>query len=92
MVELPSDAVEESLSQAGLDRSALIVSSHPDNGSDCLRLEATIQQYGVLLVALAGQCPTSDLCDLADQAQLQLTRDDDTIFWLPGVEISERRG
>lgn len=89
---IPIGAIEGAMQFAGLEPEALKRGSHPDNGYDCLYLEADIQQYSAFLVALAVQYRTADrLTFLADQVQLQYQdRTGDTRFWLPGVEVPGR--
>lgn len=81
-------AIQGAMGFAGLEASALKTGAHPDNGQDCLHLEADIQQYSAFLTALAVQYRTADrLTFLVDQVQLQYDGKGDTRFWLPGVEV-----
>lgn len=84
-------AIQGAMGFAGLEESALKTGAHPDNGRDCLYLEADIQQYSAFLTALAVQYRTADrLAFLVDQVQLQYDGKGDTRFWLPGVEVPGR--
>lgn len=84
-------AVKAALDFAGLKWHDLKRGSHPDDGHDCLYLEAPIQQYSQFLTALAVQYRTADrLSFLVDRVRLQHDEEEDTRFWMPGVEIPGR--
>jgi hypothetical protein len=91
MVFLLESHVREALDLAGVHRSALRRDDDPDSGARCLRLNATAQQYGLFLVALAQRFAHLDRDDqivsLAGQAQLQTGSNGDTVFWLQGVKL-----
>ncbi|MFE0472720.1 hypothetical protein ACFW2V_13995 [Streptomyces sp. NPDC058947] len=85
---LSAGAVDAALTFAGLKRRDLKRGPHPDDGHDCLYLEAPVQQYSQFLVALAAQYHTADrLLFLTDRVRLQYDSEGDTQFWLPGVEV-----
>lgn len=83
------DTVGRALALAELTWSNLNTGHHPDDGLDCLYLEADIREYSAFLVALAVQYRHVDnLLVLADQVRLQHTETGDTRFWLPGVRVT----
>lgn len=88
-VLIPEGIAARALGCARLRRSALAVDSNPDDGAGCLRLDATIQEYGVFLVYLCREMRReAPMRRLADRTQLHLTESGETVFWLPGVELT----
>jgi hypothetical protein len=88
---LAKGAMEAALSFAELSWDDLKRGPHPDDGHDCLYVEADIQQYSQFLTALAVQYRTADrLLFMTDQVRLQHDDQGDTRFWLPGVEVTGR--
>lgn len=80
--------VARALDYAGLEQGAVKSGPHPDDGRDCLYLEATIQQYSSFLVGLTVQHEAVyKAARLSDRVQLQIDLTGDTRFWLPGVRI-----
>lgn len=87
-IHLGSDTVKRALTFANLTLSNLKKDAHPDDGTECLYLEADIRQYSAFLVALAVQYRRADgLLPLADRVRLQHTQSGDTRFWMPGVHV-----
>lgn len=85
---LAEDTVARALEFAKLNRQALKTGWSVDDGTECLYLEADIQQYSAFLVALAVQFRTADELDfLTGQVQSQYRADGDSKFWLPGLTI-----
>jgi hypothetical protein len=88
-VSIQRDAIDRSLNFANLKRSDLKRGSHPDDGGDCLYLEADIREYSAFLVALTIQHRNNaaQVTQVADQVRLQHTDSGDTRFWLPGITV-----
>jgi hypothetical protein len=85
---LNPDAVGQALTLANLDWTDLKRGSHPDDGADCLYLEADVREYSAFLVTLAVQYRHVDgLLPLADRVQLQHAESGDTRFWFPGLQV-----
>lgn len=87
-VRFNPESFGQALTFANLGWSKMKRGSHPDNGTDCLYLEADVREYSAFLVALTIQYRhADDLVILADGVQLQHTESGDTRFWLPGVQV-----
>lgn len=88
---IPSEVIDGAMAFARLDATTLKRGPHPDNGFDCFRLEADIQQYSAFLAALTVQYRSADeVAFLVDQVQIQHDVNGDTLFWLPGVDVPGR--
>lgn len=87
-VSLSRDAVGRALTYANLTWQGIKRGPHPDNGADCVYLEADVREYSAFLVALAVQYRHADeLLVLADRVQLQHAETGDTRFWVPGLSV-----
>jgi len=88
-ISLSRDAVGRALTYANLTWQGIKRGPHPDNGTDCVYLEADVREYSAFLVALAVQYRhADDLLVLADRVQLQHTETGDTRFWIPGMSVN----
>lgn len=87
---IAASMINSALRYARLGPESLAYGSSPDTGQACLYLDADIQQYSALLVALAVQCRSADDLDfLTGSVRLQYDGPTGNRYWLPGVRIGE---
>src|ERR1044072_8416910 len=87
-ISLSRDAVGRALTYANLTWQGIKRGPHPDNGTDCVYLEADVREYSAFLVALAVQYRhADDLLVLADRGHPQHTERGDPRFWIPGMSV-----
>lgn len=92
-MDVPEKWLRHLLLLSWIDDAALLVDSHPDTGKPALRLDASIQQYGLFVAKAAvhfGDAEVRTFVEhMVENVQLSTDQYGETTFWLNGITMTQ---